>query len=63
MTDRRSALAPFYVLAMALSLNFLAACGEDDGEGGNPDIFFGFSGFLIVVVGLFLLWRWSKNRR
>lgn len=28
----------------------LAACGEDDGEGGAPDLFLGLSGVVIVLL-------------
>ena len=42
---------------------FLSACGEDDGEGGVPDVVLGLSG---VVVFLFVLWfvvRATNKRR
>lgn len=35
----------------------LAACGEDDGEGGGPDLFLGLSGVVIAVVVLWFVLR------
>jgi len=54
-----SLLPALYAAAFFL----LAACGEDDGEGGEPDLFLGLSGVvLIVVVGWLLLRAFSKRR-
>lgn len=41
----------------------LAACG-DDGENGNEDtLLTGFSGFLILVFVVWLIWRAVKKSR
>lgn len=42
-------------------LMLLAACGEDDGEGGTPDLFLGVSGVVIAVVVAWLIWRALKH--
>jgi len=46
----------------ALAFLLLAACGEDDGPGGTPDIFLGLSG---VILAIFLVWLAVKalNRK
>lgn len=38
-------------------MGLLAACGEDDGEGGTPDIFLGLSGLVLLIL---LIWGVSK---
>lgn len=41
----------------------LAACGEDDGQGGTPDIFLGLSGVVIaIIIGWLLLRAFSRRR-
>jgi hypothetical protein len=44
-------------------LLLLAACGEDDGEGGAPDLFLGFSGIVIAVVVIWLIVRAVNKSR
>lgn len=46
----------------ALALLLLAACGEDDGQGGNPDLLLGFSGVVIFLIVVWLLLRWRGKR-
>jgi len=41
----------------------LAACGEDDGEGGAPDVFLGLSGVVIFLVVVYFISKAVRNRR
>lgn len=40
----------------------LAACGEDDGEGGAPDLFLGLSGFVIACLVVWFIARAIRRR-
>lgn len=49
----------------ALSLFLMAvltACG-DDGEGNEDTLLTGFSGFVILCLVVFFVYRWAKKRR
>lgn len=49
----------------ALSLFLMAlftACG-DDGEGNEDTLLTGFSGFVILCLAIFFVYRWAKKRR
>lgn len=51
-----------HLAAAAASLPLLlAACGEDDGEGGTPDIFLGLSGLILAIIVIYLVVRWLGN--
>lgn len=51
---------------LALLISFisftLAACGEDDGEGGAPDLFLGLSGFVIFCIIVWFVVRKTRSR-
>lgn len=55
-------LGTFYRYAPAVTLLLFTACGEDDGEGGDPDLFLGLSGFVIFLVVVWLIWRAARRR-
>lgn len=40
----------------------LTACGEDDGEGGTPDLFLGVSGLIIALLVVWFIWRAVRKR-
>jgi hypothetical protein len=53
--------AQLYVLAGALMM-LMAACGDDD-NGNEDTLLTGFSGFVILCIAIWLIWRWMKKNR
>ena len=47
-------LVPFLLL--------FAACGEDDGDGGGPDLLLGFSGVVIFCLIAYFVVKALRNR-
>lgn len=44
------------------ALLFLAACGDDDGEGGEDTLLTGFSGVVILALVVWFVVRTMKKR-
>lgn len=51
------------IILWSLIMAALAACGEDDGEGGDPDLFLGLSGVIILGVVLWFVFKAVSRRR
>lgn len=49
-------------LLLGSLMMLMTACGEDDGNGGSPDLLTGLSGFVILVLIIWAVVHFAKKK-